>query len=75
MAYEFSGKSAFVTGGASGIGLAIAQALLDAGARVMIADIEHAALERTLAALQPHGEVAGVGFAVERREIAVPRSI
>ena len=60
MAYEFSGKSAFVTGGASGIGLAIAQALLDAGARVMIADIEKAALERVIETLRPHGEVAGV---------------
>ncbi len=34
-----SGKTAFVTGGASGIGLGIAKALLGAGANVVIADI------------------------------------
>jgi NAD(P)-dependent dehydrogenase (short-subunit alcohol dehydrogenase family) len=44
------GKTAFVTGGASGIGLGIAKALLGAGMNVVIADIredhlEHAAAE------------------------------
>ena len=34
-----TGKTAFVTGGASGIGLGIAKALLDAGMNVVIADI------------------------------------
>jgi len=33
------GKTAFVTGGASGIGLGIAKALLGAGMKVVIADI------------------------------------
>ncbi len=33
------GKTAFVTGGASGIGLGIAKALLGAGMNVVIADI------------------------------------
>ena len=36
---ELSGRTAFITGGASGIGLGIARALLQAGMRVMIADI------------------------------------
>lgn len=36
---EVAGKTAFVTGGASGIGLGIAKALLGAGANVVIADI------------------------------------
>ena len=37
--YDLSGKTAFVTGGAQSIGFAIAQALAECGARVIIADI------------------------------------
>ena len=37
---EFSGKTAFVTGGASGIGLALGRAFAEAGMNVMLADIE-----------------------------------
>jgi NAD(P)-dependent dehydrogenase (short-subunit alcohol dehydrogenase family) len=36
---DLPGKTAFVTGGASGIGLGIAKALLGAGMNVVIADI------------------------------------
>jgi hypothetical protein len=35
---EFVGKAAFVTGGASGIGLALSRAFADAGCKVMLAD-------------------------------------
>jgi len=42
---EFSGRTAFVTGGANGIGLGIARALAMAGANVMIADIDRTALD------------------------------
>jgi NAD(P)-dependent dehydrogenase (short-subunit alcohol dehydrogenase family) len=37
---EFAGKTAFVTGGASGIGLALGRAFANAGMKVMLADIE-----------------------------------
>jgi NAD(P)-dependent dehydrogenase (short-subunit alcohol dehydrogenase family) len=37
---ELAGKTAFVTGGAGGIGLSMAQAFAQAGMKVMIADIE-----------------------------------
>ena len=39
---EFKGKTAFITGGASGIGLAMARAFGQAGMNVVIADIEDA---------------------------------
>ena len=37
--FSLKGKTAFITGGAGGIGLAVAQRFIDAGARVIIADI------------------------------------
>jgi ribitol 2-dehydrogenase len=46
MAGELAGKVAAVTGAASGIGLACAQAMLAAGARVVMADRDEAALTR-----------------------------
>jgi NAD(P)-dependent dehydrogenase (short-subunit alcohol dehydrogenase family) len=45
------GKTAFVTGGASGIGLGIAKALLGAGMRVVIADIRDDHLQSAQAEL------------------------
>ena len=44
---------AIVTGGASGIGLATARALLADGWKVMIADLTHAGLETARAELEP----------------------
>jgi NAD(P)-dependent dehydrogenase (short-subunit alcohol dehydrogenase family) len=52
---EFKGKAAFVTGGASGIGLALGRAFAAAGMKVMLADIERKALDTAL------GELAGKG--------------
>ena len=43
---EISGKTAIVTGAASGIGLGIATALAEAGANVVMADIEKDAVEQ-----------------------------
>lgn len=48
---EFAGKTAFVTGGASGIGYAMAQAFLAEGMNVMLADIEEEALAKAVADL------------------------
>jgi NAD(P)-dependent dehydrogenase (short-subunit alcohol dehydrogenase family) len=45
---ELAGKTAFVTGAASGIGLGIATAFAQAGAKVMLCDIEEAALSAAL---------------------------
>ncbi len=53
MARELEGKVAVVTGAASGIGLASTEAMLAAGARVVMADRDEAALEALRAR---HGE-------------------
>ncbi|WP_370660971.1 SDR family NAD(P)-dependent oxidoreductase [Massilia cavernae] len=52
-----TGKHAFVTGGARGIGAATARALLDAGARVTIAGRDEAVLAATAAALSAYGDI------------------
>jgi NAD(P)-dependent dehydrogenase (short-subunit alcohol dehydrogenase family) len=50
--FDLSGRTALVTGAASGLGLAIAEALLQAGARTVLSDADGPALDRTLARLQ-----------------------
>jgi NAD(P)-dependent dehydrogenase (short-subunit alcohol dehydrogenase family) len=49
---DLAGKTAFVTGAASGIGLGIATALAQAGVKVMLCDIEQAALDRAVEGLK-----------------------
>ena len=49
---ELAGKTVFVTGAASGIGLGIATAFAQAGAKVMLCDIEEAALSAALRQLR-----------------------
>ena len=52
---EFQGKGAFITGGASGVGFALARAFGRANMRVMLADIEVGALNAALAELKGQG--------------------
>ena len=49
---DFAGKTAFVTGGAAGIGLALGRAFAQAGMKVMLADIEADALQAAVKSLQ-----------------------
>lgn len=49
MTNQLQGKVAVVTGGASGIGLASAQAMLEAGARVIMVDRDAAAMQALVA--------------------------
>src|SRR5262249_54423125 len=56
-----AGKAAFVTGAASGIGNGIATALAQAGVKVMLCDIEQAALDKAVAELKAtNADVSGV---------------
>jgi NAD(P)-dependent dehydrogenase (short-subunit alcohol dehydrogenase family) len=63
---DFAGRIAVVTGGASGIGRALVEALLDARARVIAADIEKPALEASVRELSARGELSGVPTDVTR---------
>lgn len=53
--FDLSGKGAIVTGGAMGIGKAIALRLAEAGASVMIADIDLEAATQTVEEIQARG--------------------
>ena len=58
---DLAGKTAFITGAASGIGLGVATRLAQAGAKVMLCDIEKAALDKALTELrQTNADVEGV---------------
>jgi NAD(P)-dependent dehydrogenase (short-subunit alcohol dehydrogenase family) len=58
---ELAGKTAFVTGGASGIGFALGRAFAEAGMKVMLADIETDALSAAVKSLHNVGpEVRGL---------------
>ncbi len=53
--FDLSGKTAIVTGGAMGIGLGIAKRLAEAGANIVIADINEQAGNTAVAELQESG--------------------
>ena len=63
---DFAGRTAFVTGGANGVGLGIARNLLGEGCKVAIADIRQDAIEAALASLD-NREVMGVRLDVMDR--------
>ena len=64
---DVAGRTAFITGGANGIGLGIARALVHAGANVVIADIREDALAEAKASLGADDRVETVQLDVTDR--------
>ncbi len=67
---DFADKVAVVTGGASGIGLAVTEVLVERGAKVVIADIEQEALDGVVARFKSEqgADVTGVITDVSDRQ-------
>ena len=66
---DIDGKVAVITGGASGIGLAMAHRFARAGARLVLADIERPRLDAAVAELRAAGaEAMGVPTDVSQRD-------
>lgn len=57
---DFEGKVAVITGGASGIGYAMAEAALQRGMKVAIGDVEQGALDQATAELSKKGSVLAI---------------
>ncbi|WP_010141107.1 SDR family NAD(P)-dependent oxidoreductase [Oceanicola sp. S124] len=71
MELDFAGKTAIVTGAASGIGAAIAEALAASGATVVVADLKQEAAEAEVAKIEAAG---GKALAFEGN-VADPASV
>jgi len=69
MQIRLDGKNAIVTGAASGIGRSIAEGLREAGARVVIADINLEAAQQTAA------ELGGVAMQADVSDVAACRKL
>ncbi len=67
---EMAGRLAVVTGGAKGLGYAIAQLLIARGTRVCIIDIDAEGLSRAVASLGGAGKAEGVAADIRRRDDA-----
>jgi NAD(P)-dependent dehydrogenase (short-subunit alcohol dehydrogenase family) len=63
---DFAGRTAFVTGGANGIGIGIVRALLAAGCNVAIADVRRDSIDSALHSLN-HPQAMGVQVDVSSR--------
>jgi NAD(P)-dependent dehydrogenase (short-subunit alcohol dehydrogenase family) len=64
---DFAGRTAFVTGGANGVGIGLVRALLAEGCKVAMADIRQDSIDTALKTLD-NAEVMGVRVDVSSRE-------
>ena len=64
---DFAGRTAFVTGGANGVGIGLVRALLAEGCKVAMADVRQDAIDAALATLD-NSEVIGVRIDVSSRD-------
>ena len=67
--FDLSGKVAVITGGAGSIGMAYGRALGEAGASVVLADVDEGAAAKAADAVKADG-FAAVGVAVDVRDLA-----
>jgi 2-deoxy-D-gluconate 3-dehydrogenase len=58
--FDLAGKRVAVTGGAVGIGLGIGRCMVEAGALVLLADLDGEAAERAAASLEGRGKAIGM---------------
>ncbi|MEV8240322.1 3-hydroxybutyrate dehydrogenase [Microbacterium testaceum] len=69
MSIDLTGRRALVTGGASGIGEAVARRFADAGAQVTVADVNREAAERVA------GEIGGRAWGVDLSDTVALREL
>ncbi|MCR5085305.1 MAG: SDR family oxidoreductase [Succinivibrionaceae bacterium] len=70
--FRLTGRTAFITGGARGIGKAVAEGFASAGASVVIADVDIDEASKTAAAL---GSQYGVGTLATRTDVTSQESV
>ena len=73
-AIDLENRTAIVTGGARGIGFAIAKRLLESGAAVVLWDVDASALDKAAAALKNNGRVHAATVDVTD-EVAIARGV
>ena len=69
---QLDGKVALITGAASGIGYAIAKRYLDAGGRVVIADLNEDGAAKAAKELASSKQAIGVGMDVSKEDKSMP---
>ncbi len=69
---DFAGKVVVITGGASGIGLAVAKAFAAQRSQLVIADIEKGALDEAVAAVSATGAASALGVVTD---VSDPESV